>query len=128
VIPRERRKVEQWKKHGCYVLAFLDGYKWPLLDEFLALGVDEVHPCEDYCGMSVKALRQKYPELVIGQPVDCTRLLPYGTEAEVRRAVTAAIEDAGARRIIIGSTSEIHPAVKVDNALAMYETARRYPL
>lgn len=128
VIPRERNKVDRWKKHGYYVMAFLDGYKWPIIDDFIAIGVDEIHPCEPYCAMDVKTFRERYPEMVISQPIDCANLLPFGSEAEVRDAVARAIEDAGRRKIIIGSTSEIHPGVKVGNALAMYETARGYPL
>jgi len=51
VFPREKKKVDRWKKHGYCVWAFLDGYKWPLLDDVLALGVEEIHPCEPYCKM-----------------------------------------------------------------------------
>jgi len=128
VVPREKKKVDLWKKHGYYVMAFLDGYKWPIIDDFISIGVDEIHPCEPYCGVDVKTFRERYPEMVIGQPIDCMNLLPFGSESEVRDAVIRAIEDAGGRKIIIGSTSEIHPAVNVRNAVAMYETARNYSL
>ena len=128
VLPRERKKIERWKAHGYYVMAFLDGYKWPLIDDFLAAGADEIHPCEPYCQMDVRALREKYPDTPFGQPIDCVHLLPYGSEEEVRQAVTRAIEEAGRRRMIIGSTSEIHPDVNVKNAVTMYETARNYLL
>lgn len=128
ILPREKLKIERWKKHGYRVIAFLDGYKWPVIDDYLALGVDDVHPVEPYCQMNVKTLREKYPELLISQPIDCAGLLAYGTPDQVRSAVVQAIEDAGGRKIIIGSTSEIHPAVTVENAMAMYDTARNYPL
>ena len=128
VIPREKKKIDRWRKHGYYVLAFLDGYKWPLIEDFLDLGVDEIHPCEPYCQMDVRRLREEYPELALGQPIDCRQLLPLGTEEEVRLAVREAIEGAGRSRIVIGSTSEIHPDVPPRNARAMYEEARSYPL
>jgi hypothetical protein len=128
VIPREKKKVDRWKKHGYYVLGFLDGYKWPLIDDFLDIGVDEIHPCETYCGMDVKTFRETYPELVIGQPIDCRHLLSSGSEGEVRDAVIKAIEDADRRKIFIGSTSAIHPGIGVRNALTMFETARNYLL
>lgn len=128
VIPRERKKIEHWKKHGYYVLAFLDGYKWPLIDDFIDAGADEIHPCEPYCQMDVRTFREKYPELPLSQPIDCTHLLQYGTEQEIEQAVVKAIEDAGKKKIIIGSTSEIHPKVNVKNAITMYETARNYKL
>jgi len=44
------------------------------------------------------------------------------------RATIKAIEDAEKRKILIGSTSEIHPNVPIKNAMAMYETARSYRL
>ena len=72
--------------------------------------------------------RERYPELALGQPIDCAQLLAFGTPEEVRATVQKAIEDAGERGIIIGSTSEIHPNVKVENALAMYETSRDHKL
>jgi uroporphyrinogen-III decarboxylase len=128
VIPREKRKIDRWKKHGYIVFAFLDGYSWPLLGDFLEAGVDEIHPCQPLCGMDVKSIRQKYPELVISQPIDGAQLLPFGKEDQVREAVIKAIEDGGRRKIIIGSTSDIHPETPVKNALAMFETARNYPL
>ncbi len=78
--------------------------------------------------MDVATLRQKYPELALSQPIDCTQLLSYGTEDEIRQEVIKAIKDAGERKIIIGSTSEIHPEVNIKNALAMYETAINYKL
>lgn len=127
ILPRERRKIARWQQHGYQVLAFLDGYKWPVIEDYLQAGVDEIHPCEPYCGMEVAALRAAYPELPIGQPIDCAGLLAYGTPDEVRRAVRVAIEGANGYKIIIGSTSEIHPTVRVENALAMYAAAREYP-
>ncbi len=128
VLPREIKKMKRWEKHGYCVMAFLDGYKWPLIDDYIDAGVDEIHPMEPYCRMDVKTFRQKYPAMTIGQPIDCTQLLAFGTAQEVKYAVEQAIEDAGERKIIIGSTSEIHPAVNVKNALTMYETARNYRL
>ncbi|MBI2437589.1 MAG: hypothetical protein HYV36_02085, partial [Lentisphaerae bacterium] len=128
IIPREKKKIDRWKKHGYYVLAFLDGYKWPVMDDFIAAGVDEIHPCEPYCQMDVKKMRVKYPGLPLSQPIDNTQLLAFGTPQDVKKAVISAIEDAGRQRIIIGSTSGIHPDVKIHNALAMYATARNYNL
>ncbi len=81
-------------------------------------------PFEPLAHMDVKRFREKYPETVICQPVDCQNLLYTGTPREVREATIKAIEDAGAYKILIGSTSEVHPNVPVENAIAMYEAAR----
>ena len=126
IIPRERKVIERWKKHNIYVFNFLDGYKWPVLNDYFLIGTDVIFPFEPYCKMDIKKFRKKYPDSVICQPIDCTQLLPFGTEEEVRKAVVKAIEDSGKKQIIIGSTSEIHPDVKFQTAVAMYETARNY--
>ena len=126
VLPREAKKIARWKEHGYRVMGFLDGFKWPLIDDYLDAGVCEIHPMEPYCQMEVGAFRERYPDTAMGQPIDCTQLLAFGTPEEVRAAVRKAIRDAGERGIIIGSTSEIHPEVKPENALAMYQAARDF--
>ena len=128
VLPREKVKIERWKRHGYTVLAFLDSYKWPVIDDYIDAGVSEIHPLEPYCQMEMRQFRERYPLVAAGQPIDCAQLLAFGTPAEVREAVVRAIRDAEERMIIIGSTSEIHPQVRVENALALYEAARSYPL
>jgi uroporphyrinogen-III decarboxylase len=60
--------------------------------------------------------------------IDCQDLLAFGTPEEVAAATKKAIEDSGGARTLIGSTSEIHPEITVENALAMYDTARNYTL
>ncbi len=127
VLPRVKKLIERWKSYGYYHIYFADGYKWPILDEVLSWGlVDAVDPFEPLSHMDVKRFREKYPETVICQPVDCQNLLYTGTPGDVRKATIKAIEDAGAYKILIGSTSEVHPNVPVENALAMYEAARGY--
>ncbi len=128
IIPREKKVTDRWKKNKTYLFHFLDGYKWPLLDDYYGLGTDVIFPFEPYVGMEIKKFREKYPDEVICQPIDCTHLLTYGTEEEVKKAVIKSIEDAGKRKIIIGSTSEINPDIDFRNALAMYDTARNYKL
>ena len=60
--------------------------------------------------------------------VDCQNLLAFGTPEKVRAVTRQAIEDSGGARTLIGSTSEIHPGISVENALAMYEVARGHRL
>ena len=99
---------------------FADGYKWPILDEVISWGlVDAVDPFEPLAHMDVAKFRKKYPDITVCQPIDCQNLLFTGTPAEIVEATTRAIEDAGARKIIIGSSSEVHPNIPVENAMAM---------
>jgi len=128
IIPEEIKLYKKFKSRGKYIIAFLDGYKLPILNDFINAGVDAIDPFEPYCKMNVKKFREEYPDVVICQPIDCTQLLPFGSENEVRDATIKAIEDAGKKKILIGSSSEIHPNIKISNAIIMYETARNYIL
>ncbi|MCL5985695.1 MAG: hypothetical protein M1371_03915 [Actinobacteria bacterium] len=125
-FPKIKKIIDTWHKYEYYIILFVEGYKWDILDELLELNPDILDPCEPLASMDVKALRKKYPELVIGQPIDCQYLLAYGTPEEIRKATIKAIEDSGKYKMIMGSTSEIHPNIPVENALAMYETVKTY--
>ena len=59
--------------------------------------------------------------------VDCTFLLPFGSEEEVERAVMETIRDAApGGGYIISSSNSIHPGVKPENYIAMVKAARKY--
>lgn len=129
LLPRTKKLIERWKSYGYYHIYFADGYKWPILDEVLSWGlVDAVDPFEPLAHMEVKKFREKYPEITICQPIDCQNLLYSGTPEDIEKATIKAIEDANKYKIIMGSTSEIHPNIPVENALAMYKSARNYKL
>lgn len=127
VLPYVKKLVKQWKSHGYYHIYFADGYKWPLLDEIISWDlVDAIDPFEPLAQMDVKKFREKYPNITICQPIDCQNLLYSGSPDEVKNATLKAINDTEGKKIIIGSTSEIHPNVLIDNALAMFKAARDY--
>jgi hypothetical protein len=126
VFPRVKRCIDRWKKHGYWVIWHSDGNKWLVIEDILRLGADSINPCEPMATMDVKKFRELYPGTVIGSMIDCQNLLAFGTPEEVARATVSAIEDSGGAKTLIGSTSEIHPAIRVDNALALYETAKSY--
>lgn len=53
--------------------------------------------------------------------------LTYGTPEEVRQACLYAIRATQGIGYFLGSTTELHWHVQLENALAMFETARRQP-
>ena len=129
ILPRVKKLIERWKSYGYFHIYFADGYKWPILDEVLSWGVvDAIDPFEPLAHMDVAKSRELYPDTIICQPIDCQNLLYIGTPQQIRQATIKAIEDAGKKKILIGSTSEIHPNVPVENALAMYDAARDYEI
>lgn len=128
IFPRVKRCVDRWKTHGYFVIWHSDGNKWAVIRDIIDMGADSINPCEPIATMEVKKFRELYPETVIGSMIDCQNLLAFGSPEEVRKATEKAIEDSGGRKTLIGSTSEIHPQIKTENALAMYEVARNYRL
>ena len=128
VYPRVKKCIDRWKKYGYYVIFHSDGNKWTLIQDLIDLGADSINPCEPLATMEVGRFREEYPDTVIGSMIDCQNLLAFGTPEEVRGETKKALEDAGGARTLIGSTSEIHPEITVENALAMYEVARNHRL
>ncbi len=127
ILPRTKRIIEKWKSYGYYHIYFADGYKWPILDEVISWGlVDAIDPFEPLAHMDVSKFRKMYPEITICQPIDCQNLLYTGTPEDIWKVTIKAIEDSGEKRIIIGSSSEIHPNIPIKNAMAMYDAARKY--
>jgi hypothetical protein len=128
VFPRVKKCIDRWKTYGYFVIWHSDGNKWEILDDIIDLGVDSVNPCEPLATMEVKKFRDLYPDTVIGSMIDCQDLLAFGSPEEVAEATKKAIADSGGARTLIGSTSEIHPEITVENALAMYDTAKNVML
>jgi len=128
VYPRVKKCIDRWKHYGYYVIFHSDGNKWPIIQDVIDLGADSINPCEPLATMEVGRFREAYPDTVIGSMVDCQDLLAFGTTEEVRSKTLQAIEDSGGAKTLIGSTSEIHPEIGVENALAMYDVARNHRL
>ena len=128
VYSRCRRCIDRWKQHGYFVIWHSDGNKWPLIPDIIAMGADSVNPCEPLATMEVARFRSLHPDTVIGSMIDCQNQLAFGTPAEIAAATRQALEDAGGARTLIGSTSEIHPEIPTENALAMFDTARSHRL
>jgi len=128
VYPRIKKCIDRWKKYGYYVIFHSDGNKWQICKDIIEMGADSINPFEPLATMDIAKFRKLYPDTVCGSMIDCQNLLAYGKPEDVRDATRKAIENSGGSRTLIGSTSEIHPSIPVDNALAMYEVARGYRL
>jgi len=127
LLPKTKKLIERWKSYGYYYIYFADGFKRPILDEILSWGlIDAVDPFKSLAHMDVKKFRGRYPNVTICQPIDCQKLLHSGTPNEIRKATTRAIKEAEAKKIFIGSTSEVHPSVPIKNAMMMYETTKNF--
>ena len=125
-FPRLRKLVEAWQSHGIKVIFHSDGNLWQVLDDFKAAGIDGLNPLEPLSHMYAGDIRKSYPDWILMGGIDASALLPFGTEEQVREAVRNTIRDAGAAgRLWLGSSTEIHPAMPVNNVLAMWDEIER---
>jgi len=122
-VPRLKRLVDAWHSRDTLCLFHSDGNLWPILDDLVGAGIDGLNPLEVLAGMSVKAVRERYPRLFLTGGIDVSRLLPFGEPEEVRAVCRQTIADANGRGYFLGSTTELHWDVKLENAIAMFETA-----
>ncbi len=120
-VPRLKRLVDAWHSRDVLCLYHSDGNLWPVLDDLVSTGIDGLNPLEVMAGMSVKAVRQRYPHLFLTGGVDVSQLLPLGTPEQVRDACRQNIQDAGGVGYFLGSSTELHWEVPLANARAMFE-------
>jgi hypothetical protein len=122
-LPRLARLVAAWHQRDALCLFHSDGNLWPVLADLVSVGIDGLNPLEVLAGMTVKAVRERYPRLFLTGGIDVSQLLPLGTPDEVRAACRQAIAEASGRGYLMGSSTELHWDVKLENAIAMFETA-----
>jgi hypothetical protein len=122
-LPGLKRLVSAWHDRDVVCLFHSDGNLWPVLDDLVAAGIDGLNPLEVLAGMTVKEVRERYPDLFLTGGIDVSQLLPLGTPQEVRAVCRQAIADTGGRGYLMGSSTEMHWDVKLENAIAMFETA-----
>jgi len=126
IYPNIKKIIDALKWCGYKVMFHSDGNKWEILDDIISFGADIVEPCETMATMEVKKLREMYPDTALASPIDCQVLLAHGTKEEIAAACWQVLDDCDGKRLLTGSTSEIHPAISVENAMAMYDIFRNY--
>jgi len=107
------------------VLWHSDGNVWELLPMIRDVGIRGVHPMEPIAGMSLRRVKEAFPEFVLMGNVDCGEVLCNGTLEDVRREVDRCMSEAKeGGRYILGSSNSLHDAVKPENAVEMFRYAR----
>ncbi len=122
-VPRLKQLVDAWHARDTLCLFHSDGNLWSIMDDLVGAGIDGLNPLEVLAGMSVKAVRERYPNLFLTGGIDVSQLLPFGKPEEVRAACRQAIADARGVGYFLGSTTELHWDVKLENARAMFGVA-----
>jgi uroporphyrinogen decarboxylase len=96
-----------------------------ILDDLIAVEVDILNPVETIAGMDVAEIRKRHKYLVLAGAIDVSQLLPFGTPQEVASETRKLIEVAGPG-VLVGSTTELHNDVPLENFKAMADTVRSY--
>ena len=128
INPYNRRLVEAAHGKGMKVIRHSDGNLWPILDILVETGYDGLNPLEPQAGMDLKKVKDRYGDrLCLLGNIDCVDLLPGGTVEEVEEAVIKEIEDASAGGgLIICDSNSLHPGVKPENCIAMFEAVKKH--
>jgi len=118
---------------GIKVIFHSDGNVMEMLDDLLDAGISGLNPIEPLAGMDIGYLKKRYGNnLILVGNVDCSHVLPRGSVEQVVEETKQCLRDAApGGGHLIGSSSEIGPAVPLENALAFFDACRtygRYPI
>ena len=127
IFPYIEEAVRICHRHGITYLKHSDGNLYPILDELVGLGIDGLNPIEPQV-MDIGDIKRRYGGRVYIQGnVDCTWILPYGAEEDVRRDVRRCIDAAaGGGGFVLSESNSMHPNVRYENILTYMDEARKY--
>ena len=127
IKPYHREIVDHAHEKGVPIIKHSDGNIWPILDDFVEVGFDGIHPIQPQC-MEIGEVKEYLTgrACILGN-IDCRHLLPFGTEEEVEETVRETLEKAApGGGYIISSSNSIHPACKPENYIAMIKASHKY--
>lgn len=127
IFPYQQQITEHAHRRGKLIFKHSDGNMSPIMDGIADAGFDGFHPVQPQC-MDIGEVKAKYGDrLCILGNIDCTYLLPFGSEEEVEESVRETIRVAApGGGYIISSSNSIHPGCKPENYIAMVKAARKY--
>jgi len=127
IKPYHKEVVDHAHQKGLKIIKHTDGNIWPILDDFLEVSFDGIHPIQPQC-MDIGEVKEHLAgRMCILGNIDCRNLLVSGTEREVEENVRDTIEKAApGGGYIISSSNSIHPNVKPENYIAMVRAAHKY--
>lgn len=116
--------VEAWHQHGLKAIYHSDGNYKKLIPDLMRCGVDGFYCLEPSCGMDIVELKNNWSEMVWAGGVDGVELMERGTPAQVKTEIRRHIEETNALAgggMLVATSSEINPTIKLENFLAMVE-------
>ncbi len=125
--PFHQEIVEFCHGRGMKIIKHTDGNYWKILDDMVEVGFDGIHPFQPQCMDIGEAKAHLQGKCAVVGNIDCSFLLPFGSEEEVEASVRDTIRIAApGGGYIISSSNTIHPGVKPENYIAMVKAAKKY--
>ncbi len=107
-----------------------DGDVFPLIDDFVEMGIDILNPIQTSAGKmaDLEALRDRYgSKLTLCGGIDTQRILPHGTPEEVRSEVRRVIDILGpGGGYMVSSVHTVMNDVSAENVLAMVDAVEEF--
>jgi len=127
-LPRWKWIMEPIKEKGYKFLFHTDGRYGPLLPIiFEEFGADGLNPIERNGCNDIFEIREQYSDKLLFGNVCCATTLPRGNVYDVEDETLELIEKIGPDDgIFIGSSSEVHDLIPVENVAVMYQTVHKY--
>ena len=129
--PRYRKMFEQFKARNPNVkIAYHScGAIRPLISEYIEIGLDFLNPLQPAAeGMEYSSLYDTYGDaLGYFGGMDVQRILPFGTDEDVRREVRRLLSVGNEKtRFILAPAHNIQPDTPVENILAFFDEATHF--
>ncbi|MCA9923098.1 MAG: hypothetical protein KC421_12040 [Anaerolineales bacterium] len=112
------------------LLFHTDGDVFPLIDDFIEMGVDILNPIQTSAGRmsQLGELKKRFGKnIIFCGGIDTHQILPFGTPAQVRQEVRRVIEALGSGGgYMLASVHTIMNDVPPENVLAMVDAVEEY--
>ncbi len=127
-VPRWHWIMDPIQEKGYKFLFHTDGHYGKALPVILdELNADGLHPFERNGCNDIFEIRERYPDKLFFGNICCEETLPYGNIYDVEDETLELIEGLGPHGgIFIGSSSEVHDLVPLENAETMYRIVHEY--
>ncbi len=128
ILPHLKRMVDMAHRVGKKIFLHSDGFIEPYYPLFIKIGLDGHQSLEPAAGMDLKHLKQTYGDmLVLIGNMDCSRLLPYGTSAEVGAVAKKCLEDGkSGGGYVFSPCTDLTDSCTLENAETMMKVYKEY--
>ena len=127
--PRMARVIQAAReiRPGLPVLYDSDGDISDIIDDLLEVGVNAISPMQPEC-MDLDAIYRRHQgRLVFWGTIGVQTTMPYGSPADVRRAVRYSIDTYGRNGgLVIGPAHVISPDIPWENIMAFFEAVEEF--